>query len=782
MINPNLDYDNPVILGISGPVGGHAVIADGYGYYLSTLYHHLNMGWAGSTDAWHNLPNIDSSPSFTSVDKCVYNVFVSGSGEIISGRVTDMSDQPISAATVTAQGSSGPFTASTNIKGIYAIAKVPSSTTFTVTVTKDGYTFEPPQIVTTATSGGSTPGNRWEIDFHGMIGAYPVIQLSPDQLEFSAMASDPDPEPQILSVRNSGFGTLNWVINYDCNWLEVDPCEGSSTGDINEVTVSVDITGLAHGSYNCELTVSDPCAMNSPRIVNIFLHKQDLNKIFIPGKGEYPTIQAAIDAAVNGDTVVVTPGTYTGNGNRDLNFRGKAITLRSIDPDDSDMVAATVIDCQATEYDRHRGFYFHNKESGSTIVDGITITNGYAPDDIGGGIRCHVASPTIRNCIIKDNTAGIISGSDKNYGGGMYNHWSSPTLINCTFSGNSAQYGGGITNRYGGADPTLLNCTFIRNSARRGGGIHNQEGADPTLTNCTFSANSSTAYGAGMSNLYNSSPTLTNCSFVGNSSTQMAAGMNNNFDSCPTLANCVFRSNSATYDGGAMSNGNAGRPNLTNCIIIGNSAGRYGGAMFCLSNCSATLTNCTFVGNSSSSGRALACNTYNEEASNVQIINCILWDGGSEIWNNDNSTITVTYSNVQGSWPGTGNINADPRFVTGSEGDYYLSQVAAGQVVDSPCVDAGSDTAVSLGMDAFTTRTDQLRDLGMVDMGYHYPLIESADIDLDGDVDFKDYVILAAQWQYPPGIPAADIAPPGGDGVVDGKDLALLVDSWLWEE
>ncbi len=168
MVNPNLDANNPVMLVIfhSEEDSGHAVLCDGYGYNSSTLYHHLNMGWYGWYDAWYNLPTISSDPPFNVVDGCIYNIFTSGSGEIISGRVTDISGNPINGATVTAQNGKDPYTAVTNSRGIYALVRVNSESTYTVSVVKSGYNFTP-QVVTTGTSseGSDVSGNRWEIDF-----------------------------------------------------------------------------------------------------------------------------------------------------------------------------------------------------------------------------------------------------------------------------------------------------------------------------------------------------------------------------------------------------------------------------------------------------------------------------------------------------------------------------------------------------------------------------------------------------------------------------------------
>jgi hypothetical protein len=171
MLNPNLDAGYPCLLGITGTPGGHAVVCDGYGYNSSTLYHHLNMGWSGTSDAWYNLPNIDNTAvgNFNSVYKCVYNIYTTGAGEIISGRVTDAASSPISGAAVTAtRNGGGTYNTTTNIKGIYALAKIPSDSNYTITVGKPGYSFAPQSFITlTSTDNSNTSGNVWGANFEG---------------------------------------------------------------------------------------------------------------------------------------------------------------------------------------------------------------------------------------------------------------------------------------------------------------------------------------------------------------------------------------------------------------------------------------------------------------------------------------------------------------------------------------------------------------------------------------------------------------------------------------
>ena len=171
MVNPNLDAGYPVIFGMPRGQNSHAAVCDGYGYKASTLYHHLNMGWYGNNSVWYNLPNIDcSAPGpYQTITSCIYNIFPSGSGEIISGRVIDIYGNPIGEAIVTAKCVNNRYEATTNHNGIYALAKIPSATTYTISVTRRGFIFTDQNSVITGTSSDweNVSGNKWQVDFIG---------------------------------------------------------------------------------------------------------------------------------------------------------------------------------------------------------------------------------------------------------------------------------------------------------------------------------------------------------------------------------------------------------------------------------------------------------------------------------------------------------------------------------------------------------------------------------------------------------------------------------------
>ena len=295
------------------------------------------------------------------------------------------------------------------------------------------------------------------------------------------------------------------------------------------------------------------------------IDSDDPDCVIIHVPADQPTIQSAIDMALDGNLVLVAPGTYVEN----IHFMGKAITLRSEAGADETTIDGNQAGSVVT---------FSSGVTKEAVIDGFTIRNGYAQK--GGGIYCKYSSPTITNCTISGNIA-------EGDGGGIYfyysPYYSPPTITNCAITGNIA-----------GGD---------------GGGIY-----------CSYSP-----------------------------------------------------------------------PAITNCTITGNIAEYYGGGIYCYYS-DATITNCTISGNSAtglySGGGGIYC-----DYSSLTITNCILWGDyalyGPEI-DLYSGSVLVTYSDVQGGWPGEGNIDLDPLLV--GEVDYHLT-------AGSPCIDTGIDIGVYADID-----------------------------------------------------------------------------------
>lgn len=175
----NLDAGLPVLLGITGD-GGHAIVADGYGYYQGTAYTHLNLGWSGSQNAWYQLPNVKADPyAFSAVQTIVYNIFKDQTGELLTGRVLDSAGRPIVGAEVHAVNGSTSVGGAVNARGIYALV-VPGGKTWKVTASASGYVAAEKSVYVAAsssavisvrtTSGASysslgSMGNSWGNDF-----------------------------------------------------------------------------------------------------------------------------------------------------------------------------------------------------------------------------------------------------------------------------------------------------------------------------------------------------------------------------------------------------------------------------------------------------------------------------------------------------------------------------------------------------------------------------------------------------------------------------------------
>lgn len=370
---------------------------------------------------------------------------------------------------------------------------------------------------------------------------------------------------------------------------------------------------------------------------------------------QYATIQAGVNAAQNGDTVLVADGTYAGPGNVDIDFNGKNITVTS-----QHGAASTIIDCQGSSSANHRGFILQNGETNISI-SGLTVKNAYESSYDGGGIYLNTNGKVkVTDCIFVSNTAyeggGICNQTSagpltvshcqfvSNTGGGMLNlNQGTGTVIvaDCTFSGNSGPDGAGIDNdNSGGGTITVAHCTFNGNNANIGGGIYNLNlnNSTGTITISSCSLNNNTAgLGGGVYNLSYGAPiVVTNCALTGNMAIT-GSGL-----------------------GGGMFNGNQnfGILSITNCSLSGNTATKGGG-----------LYNIDIA---STSGNT------------ITLTNDILYgDNGDEVTDSAGSTLsaTATHCDIQGGYPGTDNIDADPLFVSAT--DFHLQ-------TGSPCLGAGT--------------------------------------------------------------------------------------------
>ncbi|MBN1345169.1 MAG: hypothetical protein JXQ73_20915 [Phycisphaerae bacterium] len=503
-----------------------------------------------------------------------------------------------------------------------------------------------------------------------------------------------------------------------------------------------------------------------------------------------PSIQAAIDASAPGDEVILVPGTFVGAGNRDLDFHGKAITVRGTDPLSPSVVEATVIDCGGTAEAPHRGFYFHSGETRDSVVAGLTVKNGYGPTvtwgpwtlSVGGAVYCNESSPTIDHCRFVDNLAD-------DFGGALCNNGGSPAVVECAFTANEAGAGGAVFATHqlececvGSVE--ILGCTFAENLAVAQGGAVASNCGGATMTSCTMTGNECLARGGAVYGC-----TVIDSEIIGNTSCQ-GGGLYKGGAIGSTIGG-----NIATGQGGG-----AYRSGLKGSTIAGNVSGMGGGIYFEGANSFAayepTVFSCSIVDNVSTGhggGIALAhlSNDYvqfstishNLAGGNGGGIYC---DVGTEpnvlasiIWGNDaqegpeialagsgeeggTCTLSVLYSDVQGGEEGVyiepnstiaqwiDNFDEDPAFrdTDGADGDantwedndYHLNYA-------SPCVNRGVPGD-------FTGKTD----------------IDGEDRVMGPGAD-----IGADEWRY------AKITVDCGDGVAAGAmlPLALLLTSWI---
>jgi predicted outer membrane repeat protein len=443
----------------------------------------------------------------------------------------------------------------------------------------------------------------------------------------------------------------------------------------------------------------------SPCVVQTYMLRPD-------GTGDLPTIQSAVDAANPGDEIVLADGIYSGFGNRDVNLRGKALTIRS----QSANPGSCVIDCGGGAADRHRAFVCQSGEGPDTRLEGLRVIGGHAV--VGGAIVCEGgASPTIDNCVFSVNKS-------LNSGGAIAClRRSVPVLYNCRFYGNVApNHGGGIWCESGGG-VQLSDCGFEFNQGiSEGGGLYVSRESRAAVRGCEFVANKA-AVGGGVACDLEGQFDAESSSFRGNAAVLSGGGLSVRLSQCTLTGVCfsgnhasigggfsrtagatrldqvLFVENSAddrgggilckgspdsfvasgvtflrnaAVSGGGFCNAGAGTPEFSQCIWIGNTA-QAGGAVYCQALTGTHLRESTLRGNNATRGAGI----YMDGHSALSLVKTILafGRGGEAIYHEaeveiDSLACCDVFGNSGGDWTGLlepflgldGNISADPLF------------------------------------------------------------------------------------------------------------------------
>jgi Periplasmic copper-binding protein (NosD) len=408
------------------------------------------------------------------------------------------------------------------------------------------------------------------------------------------------------------------------------------------------------------------------------------NTIHVPS--DEPTIQAAINAANPGDTVLVAPGTYKEN----VNFAGKLITVTS-----SDGPSVTTIDGgQAGSV-----VTFNTGEGASTILNGFTIQNGTSVEHVGGGIYINSSSPTVTNNFVQNNTAA--SG-----GAGIGIEFASPRIQGNTVQNNTQAggYSGGI-----------------------GGGGISVAGIGSALVVGNVIANNSwpSGDGGGITLFAAGTPTIRDNTITGNVASGVSPASQGggiwivNTSDAFVVQNLIY-SNSAGQGSGiyfGVPSGNRG-PILVNNTVIGGFGGSAGSAVYASGfDNQVQFFNNLLIGLSGQN--AVYCDaTYSSQPPTF-------------IHNNaysPNGTGMAGTCASQGTQ--NGNISADPQFVNPSSGDFHLQAA-------SPAIDAGTNAVPNLPQTDFAGNPrilDGNNDcVSIADMGI-YEIVRSANVTLTPSV------------------------------------------------
>ena len=363
--------------------------------------------------------------------------------------------------------------------------------------------------------------------------------------------------------------------------------------------------------YNQSKIARQPVAKRSGQSVRCITYESETGIILVPQ--EFLTIQAAIDVASDGDTILVSAGTYFEH----LNFNGKNIVIEGEDKE------ITIID--GSQNNGYGVVHFSSGEDSTAVLSGFTLQNGYSL--WGAGIRCEGnSSPTLKDLIITNNSA--------QGGGGMFiTEYSDPTLIRVAIIDNSAYsyFGGGMYIKDNSA-PKFINVTISGNSAAMyGGGMYIHDFSNPTLMGVTISSNTAVSRGGGIhisGSSINGSNLLINNNYAEGhgGGIFISAGSNINLNKSTIASNMVGES--YTFGAGIYADG--GTASLINSIVYYNRReGDYG-------------------------------INYNLNGYTMDILN----------------EYTVSYSDIEGdaNWipEGVGNISIGPEVIDFENGDFNL--------------------------------------------------------------------------------------------------------------
>jgi len=526
--------------------------------------------------------------------------------------------------------------------------------------------------------------------------------------------------------------------------------------------------------------------------------------------GSVVTIAGGFEATLDGFTI--TNGTTSENGGGILIGADASVTINNCIISNNEASYGGGISCGQSSA----------LEITNSIIQNNSATGGTA-DDNGGGIHgAPYSTLIITNCNIRNNT------SNRNGAGIAINSADAATITNCTFSNNMADVDGGAMSLINSAATTITDSTFSNNTVANNGGAITFSGSSPTISNSTFNYNGADASGGAISFHDNSEPTITNCSFSGNEAAVNGGAMsfinsaattitdstfsNNTVannggaitfsGSSPTISNSTFSDNEAASNGGAITSGNNSFPTISNSTFNNNTAALSGGAISLLDS-APKITNCSFSNNRAvtNPGGALSCNVTTPETT---VTNSIFWgDSPAEIAC-DADIISVTYSNIQGGpnwpvniemtrekadrWPGTGNINADPRFLDQANGDFHLTN-------DSPCIDAGDNSDPDLQATDIDGDDRRIDDPAVADTGNGPPpIVDMGAFEKYLDVESPPPIEGGNEWTPPEqdvnvggggggGEPSGIGAPPGGifGDIFKSSVIGYHLDGWTAE-